>query len=1233
MLKSLELVGFKSFADRTRFDFDPGITGVVGPNGSGKSNVVDSIKWILGDQSAKSLRGSEMADVIFNGSAGRKPGQLAEATLTFDNASGFLPVEHAEVSIGRRLWRSGDSEYLINGAAARLKDIRELFMGTGAGSAAYCIIEQGRVDQILQANAVSRRAIFEEAAGVSRFKHRRIEAQRRLERVDQNLLRLSDIVDELETRLNSLRSQAEKAARYRELSAELKEAWLGLAADDQRFLTAQLTELDERCARSDAELQTLNARRSELDAAASDLDRLLGELDDRLRAVERERSTAREEVARQEANVRHHAARRRELESELGRLRRTRRRSDERLREADAERARLQSQLERFDREFHERMQQLEQRSEGIDGSTRAISREKQRLRELRTALGERTRDVAAAAARTHELRTRLEGIQEDRKSLVERDANLTQSIGDARKACERTSAALEELRTELAELSQAAESLRARRDEFQHAADEEHSRLLKLREERTAAAARQSVLEDLDRRQEGVGIGVREILQRARTSRYPPWDAIHGCAADLLDVDLERAALLEVALGSRAELIVIDDFEPLIEYLASGAGCISGRVGFVALAAREDGSFAHFRLDQSALPDLADLPGIEGRADEFVAGSSVAGLAERLLADTWIVDRLETAAEISAGAGRGCRFVTLQGERLEPDGTLTVGTVRSEAALVSRRSELRSLKNELARLDHKVGEGERRCARSQEELAAVERELHETDRRVQSATTQRLRLQTEDDTARQQLARLLAEECELKDEAGGRERDEGQVREDLEQAELASARAAEELAQVEEEIAAAEREVARLEHRLGTHREQRADEQLELTRHEERLAGLREALTRLDEDRRQKVQERDEAARRCEAVAAKLVEIDLAVLNATAELAELSLAGEGIAEQVEELSAEKSTLRGRRSRLVEEDAGLRRRLHAVGDARHAAEIEARDIRHRLATLAERIAEEYQLSMDEVVAGGASAYRAWLEARGDDGESDLDCDRLDGGDPAAPAFQEIRGELERQVERLRRKLKTMGAVDTESLHDLEELEDRYRRFSVQLKDFEEARAALETIIRRINEESRRRFQETFVAVREHFQELFRKLFGGGNGDIVLEDPEDPLECGIDIVARPPGKELKSISLLSGGEKTLTAIAMLLALFRSRPSPYCLLDEVDAALDEANVGRLLMLLEEFKQTTQFIVITHKKPTMTICDVLYGVTMEQSGVSKRMSVRFDDVSETGEFRAAA
>ncbi|MEX0717333.1 MAG: AAA family ATPase [Planctomycetaceae bacterium] len=448
-----------------------------------------------------------------------------------------------------------------------------------------------------------------------------------------------------------------------------------------------------------------------------------------------------------------------------------------------------------------------------------------------------------------------------------------------------------------------------------------------------------------------------------------------------------------------------------------------------------------------------------------------------------------------------------------------------------------------------------------------------------------------------------------------------------------------EELRAFQAQLAQGERDLAHGEHRCRALEQQHAAEQLDLAKQEERLDGLREADARLVEESRQRAQQRDEAARRLEASLERRSKARLRILATSAELAELFLAGERFDEESRRLADEKRRVRSRRAALLEEEAAVRDDLRELHTQRHEAEMRSRDLRHEIATLEQRIAEEFQSSLPEVVAEGMSAYERAVQAHGqrpvghEDQTSEIAPPSTLDPQPSTlgsqPSFEELRPELEAEVERLRRQVKSMGSVNTDSLHDLDDLESRYSVLAAQFDDLKHAKAELEDIVRKINGECRKRFGETFAAIQGHFRELFRKLFGGGEGDVILEDPDDPLECGIDIVARPPGKEPRSISLLSGGERTLTAVALLMAIFRSNPSPFCILDEVDAALDEANVDRFMNLLQDFRDTTQFIMITHRKPSMALCDALYGVTMEESGVSKRFSVRFEDVDENGEF----
>ncbi len=653
--------------------------------------------------------------------------------------------------------------------------------------------------------------------------------------------------------------------------------------------------------------------------------------------------------------------------------------------------------------------------------------------------------------------------------------------------------------------------------------------------------------------------------------------------------------------------------------------------------------------------------------------------LAELLLSDTWIVDSFETAVRLSRLEGQNCRFVTLQGELVESNQSVFVGEVRGESAIFTRRSELRKLKNDLLRIDRTLNDNESALVKLDALLSTLDEEHRSWQEQMQQGSEV---LSTE------KTAKISAEHKleQLNDELAAIHRDlndqELQSKKLQSEAELVLIQKQETEAKRDDlkiKIEENESVLSNKQCEVQELKDQQNSRQLELATHEERLTGLKQRFGRLKLEFEQREQQQYESNRRYELSLEKKSQIKLHILNTRAVLDEQFLTQEELLEKAGSLSRLRDEKRQLKKQLSSEEAAIRKERRELNDQKHEEEIKIRDIEHQVSTLAERIEEEYQLSLEEIVSSGESVLKQHLEeqaqeelAQSDleeepaaevelseqetedtetvldlDEEYDLDDEELDDeelvelelDEESAPDTQpefnielylEIRPDIETQVNRLRRKIKMMGSINSDSLKDLDELETRFEYMKSQLDDLEEAKASLEEIIRRINVESKRLFADTFEVIRGHFQGIFRKLFGGGEADIILEDPEDVLECGIEIVARPPGKELRGLTLLSGGEKTLTAVALLMSIFRSRPSPFCILDEVDAALDEANVERYAGLIDDFKDTTQFIMITHNKRSMTVGNVLYGVTMEQSGVSKRMSVRFDDVTEDGNFK---
>ncbi len=1319
MLKSLELFGFKSFADRTRFDFSRGITCVVGPNGSGKSNVVDAMKWILGDQSPKSLRGKDMTDVIFNGSANRKASAFAEATLAFDNSQRMLPIEADEVTIGRRLWTNGDSEYLINGATARLKDIKESFMGTGASTSAYSIIEQGRVSEILQSNPQARRLIFEEAAGISRFRSRKTEALRKLERVSQNLLRLQDIVDQFESQLNSTRNQATKAAKFREVSKELQSAWFGLAADDYRWMSARLSSLDSKLGATQAEIDELTEQQQAVELRLSSFDEELAVVDDGLRKAEREAGTTREAIVSQEATIRHETARLRESETEIVRLRSQRATTLARLGVVNKELAEAQAELDQFDETFKAQQQEVEAHEAHADQLAVRHKQSRSRIDERQTERSQLSEQASQVRQQIALLEAQLVALNETHEKTIEQRDRLKSELRAAEVELATRQTSLDEVLEQASELGEALKEVRAKRKKLIADHEAEQEVLVEIRERRSASQARLTVLEDLEVKQEGIGIGVREILQRAKTSDFPPWNGIVGSVADLLDVDLENAALLEVALGNRAQLIVMHDLDPMIDYLKRGSARIDGRVGFLGL---DEVSTSEDAESQRENVDLSGDVDVIFRADQLVSASCQhPKLAARLLDQTWVVTDLDAANRLAVTEGVGHRFVTLQGELIDPDGTLYAGTVRGEASVLSRKSELRRLKNDLVRMSQQMATSEARIKAFAKQSVDIEAELSAAVEQREDVNGQLTQRRSEFESQQRVMSRLSEQHAAVEEVFIATTEQMAESQSELAQSFDALNEIEKTQNEANDEVARLEGELIEIEQERNKLLQEQTEARLKLARAGERHENLISACSRLSDETAALNDQIEDSTRRLDTFKERRRTSVLGILNANGSLAELAIKAESSADAVDRLSREKDQLRQVRSGLVEEETAFRRQRRAIADRQHEEEIEARDMRHRLSTYGERIEEEYGQTLEEVVDSGASAFRDHLIERGliadpdaqdeteegdqevvddepldaeddestdeefeedsdenddldeeewDDDESevdeeashedfvgdaveDQDVDAEDESvdtDPAAEVaesfaeeevhltlqeiegtrYEDVREELEENVNRLRRRLKTMGNVNTDALKDLDDLEEKFNHFNSQLMDLTEAKTTLEEIIRKINAESRRLFLESFTKIQVEFRELFRKLFGGGDGDLILEDPDDVLDCGIDIVARPPGKELRSISLLSGGEKTMTAVAMLLAIFKSNPSPFCILDEVDAALDDANVERYAGVVHEFKEMTQFIMISHRKRTMTVADVIFGVTMEQSGVSKRLTISFEDVGEDGEFR---
>jgi chromosome segregation protein len=1245
MLKRLELVGFKSFADKTVFDFGGGITAIVGPNGSGKSNIVDAVRWILGEQSAKSLRGGEMADVIFNGSTSRRSLGLAEVTMTFDNARAQLPVDAPEVQITRRVYRTGEGEYLINGQVCRLKDIKDLFLGSGAGNDAYCIIAQGKVDVLLQASTRDRRTIFEEAAGISRFKAKKIETLRKLERVDQNLQRVRDIIDEVEKQLRTVKLQASKAQRYQEYTNRLKELRVALGLDDYHRLSTALDHEVRQLDQLRGELDQRAARAGACEAKAERLEVLLADLEDALHEGEAGLAGVLQQIRAAETTTAHETASSTDLEADLDRTRL-------RLAELTARVATLaeavgKAAAERAEADLHAGHHRAD-----VAARSAALAETVARLAELHGQLAqdkaEHLDQMRRAAQRQNEAvaaRAQLDNLRRERDRLRMRTEQATENLASIDIELQELVEAETQVNDRLADARRRLQEARQEHERLGGQRDRTGERISELRQERSGLASRATVLDGLIRSREGLGAGVREVIALIEQPEPGAWDAVLGMIADFLTVKREYAPLIDIALGDWAQRFIVRDVERFAHALSERAEPFTGRVSFLPLlngdAGASDGVLGELR--QSRMVQLSllsrvrqaqeptpDDPGLVAPAEQLVSCDhpELGDLPAQLLGRTLIVRDLATARSI-AGHAPGFRLVTLQGELLEPDGTLTIGTHHAETGMLSRKSELRELREQVAALDERLLELERDLAELRNRVLDAERQAQEEQEQIDVVSEQAADLRSRVQRHRDRRQGLHEEVTVSRDEIQRIDDELDGLERTWHDAQTQAAEAETRVQALHVRMHEADEEVRRLDQGRQFRQASCTEAQVALATAEERLRSLESRHQQVERDHRQRAAELVQSRQALTDGRAKLSESQQTMLRASSLLAQAYLDKEAAQRRVAELVVQRDQKRQERARLTQQAQTVRAEWRTHQEAVHQRDLEATNLRHQRDTLVQRLQEDYQLDLADLHQKRFTAENA---------ESAESAEKMQGTEPGsmiateagsvtafpASALSAVKNsdEANAEIEDLRRKLSRLGSVNLDSLQELNELETRAVALKTQFDDLVDAKKSLEEIIAKINVDSRQMFLDTFAAIRGHFQELFRMLFGGGMADVVLEDETDVLESGIEVIARPPGKELRSISLMSGGEKTLTAVALLLAIFRSKPSPFCLLDEVDAALDEANIGRFTAVLREFLDRSQFIIVTHSKKTMSCADVLYGITMQESGISKQVTIRFED-----------
>ena len=1183
-LKRLEIYGFKSFADRTVVVFDQGITGIVGPNGSGKSNLSDAVRWVLGEQSAKALRGGKMEDVIFNGTQKRKRLGYCEVSLVFDNEDHALPVDFAEVMITRRVYRSGEGEYYINKAACRLRDIIELFRDTGVGKEGYSIIGQGRIGEILSQKSEDRRGIFEEAAGIVKYRTRKEESEKRLANMRDNLSRVEDIIAELESQLEPLAKASETARHYLALRDELRvlecssfvlrsDRAKERIADAETMLTGlrEAIEQEEKragelTAARDAANETSQALEEQVSAAHESVLELTREKE----AREGELAMLRAEIARMEKDVLNLSQ-----EEDVRRARSEALEGEIRQNEADTLSTR--TQITELQRELHAKEAALEAAQEAAREAEETLEAHKSAIIDAMNRLSDVRTSEARLATMRKELERRGEEARAQREELEIIAGRLDEQLDEAKQELEAFKQAEGELQEVGRKIEQESQEAAQKIARIQQAVSDANG-------QKQAAASRLRVLREMERDYAGYQQAVKQVLLHARGNQ-----GVRGVVASLMQVPKELERAVEAVLGGALQNVVTSDeyvARDMIAYLRSNK---LGRATFLPMTTITG------RTLSSQERQLLSMPGCVGVASELVSfAPEYRGIVENLLGRTVVAENLDAGIEIMRRGKHAFRLVTLEGDVMHSGGSMTGGSSASRmTSLLSREREIKEHEALLEKIEQQIKDYEARLEKGEafrqgvkQRRAQAFEDLHQAqiDVSIASERVRTLSAQRESHAQQEQRCDLLC----------------AQIAENLSQidSQLAGARSTQ---------AGEERTSDEMNRRTGELSDilYEKREALDALREEAQhvrvtLAAKERDLTALTADGARMHREQEEIAAQLYQAHERRETLIVEHQNATQQMAadtQLAVAcGEKLGDAQKTLSerqAQRGESQERVRALTQEIDALHEQLAQDQDKGHKAEMILSRTQAELSQMQQRIWDEYELTY-----AGAKEYLTE--------PFDLAASDKRTGD-------------------IRREIRAMGPVNVTAVEDYRACRERYEELAGQRDDLLKAEDDLKGIIETLQRQMERQFMENFRLMQQYFAETFAKLFGGGHAELRLLDESDVLGCGIEIVAQPPGKKLQLLSLLSGGERALTAIAILFAMLRLKPTPFCFLDEIEAALDDGNISTFADYLREFSTDTQFVVVTHRKGTMERCDSLYGVAMEEKGVSTMLSVELKDVAE--------
>lgn len=1187
-LKRLEIAGFKSFADRTEFDFANGITAIVGPNGSGKSNITDAIRWVIGEQSAKTLRGAKMEDIIFAGSDTRKPVNFSEVSLTLNNEDKSLDIEYSEVTITRRLYRSGESEYLLNNQSCRLKDIIELLMDTGLGKEAYSIIGQGKIEEILSSKPEDRRGVFEEAAGIVKFKSRKREAKKKLEDTENNLVRIMDLISELEGQVEPLEKQATTAKQYKEFANKLKELNIQIYVHDIEKSYTDWQQLEAAKKDLESDQVKLGSEVSQIDAVieqkrwtVNQLEKELDELNQKLIVISEkvEQAEGKKEVLKE--REKNHQTNKTQTIQSIDKLLTKKSELNTQLDNEKKKLEDIEKKIEDLTKALEEEEEFLNNLLTDHESQIEILKSEYFELLNEMATLRNEIRHISSnrenITYRIDKLKAEQEKINQDKTILENKKENNEKEIVGVKRE-------IEQLRNEYNNSILAEKDMLGKRESMQNYLRQEQQKL-------NSSLSRHDVLQEMQSDFSGFHHGVKEILKLREEGKL---NGVHGAVAELLEVPKEYETAIEVALGSSLQFIVVEKESvgrEAINYLKNRK---LGRATFLPLDVMKGKKINEYDLNK-----IKTVSGFLGIAADLIHyQSKYSSIAENLLGQVIIVSDLKVANSIASILNYSKRIVTLDGDIVNPGGSMTGGSIQKKnVGLLGRQRELDELTVQINHLKEVISE-------KQSEFETIEDNLLKIRERIEQIRTQgeerRLKEQELVGVSQQynyehknMISRIEALSNEINQAIN--ELNESVSKEQT----------------VKQELEEKEKREKELQERISKAESIRKQDETTKVEMNQKITGLKVEIARVE-------QERDGNKLLVERLSTELSEIlnnidqqQQTLIQLENDLSNQTMDKEIVSQDIEKLRFEKDKLqkeieekRSTRSRNIHEidseEAGskeLRKNLKAVESGLHQAEVKMSRLNVELETLLKQLAEEYEMSFE-----WAKQYVERVE--------DI-------------------GQAKQEVKSIKSSMSQLGDVNLGAIEEYERVSERYNFLTSQKEDLVEAKETLYQVIQEVDEEMTKRFKESFDAIREQFQSVFTKLFGGGRADLLLTDQDNLLDTGVEIVAQPPGKKLQNLALLSGGEKALTAITLLFAILRVKPVPFAVLDEVEAALDEANVSRFAEYLREFCEYTQFIVVTHRKGTMEGSDVLYGVTMQESGVSRLVSVKLEEKEEAAQL----